>query len=164
MDTPQYMDPMILALVAAAIAFVALLITIITSVRQRSLLKRYRLLLSGATGRDLDQLLLDQAALLERQQQEIADLKQQVTALAENAKLHIQKTATVRFNAFPDTGSDLSFAIAVLDANDNGFVLSSLFGRSESRVYAKPIAAGKSTYQLSDEEKDALTRAMSQRS
>jgi hypothetical protein len=155
---------MILALVATAIALVALLITIITSIRQRSLLKRYRLLLSGATGRDLDQLLLDQAALLERQQQEITALKHQVTALAENAKLHIQKTATVRFNAFPDTGSDLSFAIAVLDANDNGFVLSSLFGRSESRVYAKPIAAGKSTYQLSDEEKDALTRAMSQHS
>ena len=62
----------------------------------------------------------------------------------------------VRFNAFKDVGSDLSFAIALLDRNDNGVVLNGLYGSDSSNIYAKPIKGGVSTYQLSDEEKYAL--------
>jgi hypothetical protein len=161
-DTPQYTDPMILAAAAILLALLALIMMLIISMRQRNLLKRYRLLLSGDTGKNLEQVLLDQDAAIQRQAQEITVLQQQVATLTENGKLHIQRIATVRFNAFPDTGGDLSFAIALLDAYNNGFVISSLYGRNESRVYAKPIASGKSTYQLSDEERDALNRAMAQ--
>ncbi len=65
----------------------------------------------------------------------------------------------VRFTAFDDPGRDLRFAIALLDEESNGLVLSSIFGRSESRVYAKPIVRGESSYFLSDEEKAALVQA-----
>ena len=65
----------------------------------------------------------------------------------------------VRFNAFSNTGSDLSFAVALLDDHDNGVVFCSLFGRSESRVYAKPISKGESSYLLTAEEKEALQKA-----
>jgi hypothetical protein len=68
----------------------------------------------------------------------------------------------VRFNAFEDTGSDLSFAVALLDADYNGVVLSSIFGRNESRTYAKPVVAGQSSYFLTNEEKEALDMARKQ--
>lgn len=71
----------------------------------------------------------------------------------------IQKIGVVRFDAFPDVGGEQSFALALLDSNMNGFVISSLFGRSESRVYAKEITRGNSHHSLSDEEKDAIRRA-----
>ena len=66
----------------------------------------------------------------------------------------------MRYNAFSDTGSNLSYSLAVLDENNNGVVLSSLYGREDNRSYAKPVENGKSTYQLSDEEKDVLEQVM----
>lgn len=156
------LDQMLVAVVAASLALIALIVTIITSVRQGKLLKRYRLLLSTGTNQDIEQLMLSQAAAIEQLQSDLAYLQRRVDTLGTEAKLHVQRVGMVRFCAFPDTGSDLSFAIALLDANDNGVVVSSLYGRSESRTYAKPIQGGKSTYQLSDEEKEAIAKAMGQ--
>ena len=68
----------------------------------------------------------------------------------------IQKVGIVRYNAFRDVGSDLSFAIALLDGNDTGVILNGLYGSDSSNIYAKPIKGGVSTYQLSEEEKYAL--------
>lgn len=153
-------DPVLIATGAAALALIALVITIIVAARQSKLLKRYSLILNGPVGQDLEQILLSQDQTIKQLQAELAQLQREVRTAAAEAKLHVQKVGTVRFCAFPDMGSDLSFAIALLDANDNGVVLSSLYGRNESRTYAKPIQAGKSTYQLSDEEKDAIARAI----
>lgn len=153
------LDPVLVASVAVALSVIALLVAITISVRQAKLLKRYRLLLNGPQGQDLEQLLLAQGTSIEQLQTGLTQLQQRVDTLGAEARLHVQKVGTVRFCAFPDTGSDLSFAIALLDANDNGVVISSLYGRSESRTYAKPIQGGKSTYQLSDEEKEAIRRA-----
>lgn len=157
------LDPVLIAVVALVVGFLALILIIVFAARQAKLLKRYRLLLNGNQGQDVEQLLLTQGAAIEQLQSELAQLQRRVDILGTEAKLHVQKVGTVRFCAFPDTGSDLSFAIALLDAGDNGVVLSSLYGRSESRTYAKPILAGKSTYQLSDEEKEAIARAMGQK-
>ena len=75
----------------------------------------------------------------------------------------IQRVGFVRYNAFDDIGSDLSFSIALLDGKSDGFVMSNIYARDESNVYAKPIRSGKSTYQLSLEEKEAVENAMSGR-
>ncbi len=71
----------------------------------------------------------------------------------------LQKVGIVRYNAFDDTGGDQSFALCVADANGNGVVMSSLYRRNESRVFAKPLAAWASSYTLSDEEGRAIGRA-----
>jgi len=70
----------------------------------------------------------------------------------------IQKVSIIRFNPFKDTGGDQSFAIALLDSEDNGLIISSLFARQGTRVYSKPIKNGKSKYPLSKEELEALKR------
>ena len=66
----------------------------------------------------------------------------------------------VRFNPFEDTGGNQSFALALLDRNGDGFVVSSLHARAGTRVYAKAVAAGKSEAALSDEEAEALRLAL----
>ncbi|AUS98489.1 hypothetical protein CDQ84_09595 [Clostridium thermosuccinogenes] len=68
----------------------------------------------------------------------------------------VQKVGVVRYNAFEDVGSDLSFSVALLNGNNDGIVLSSIYSRDNSIVYAKPITAGKSKYTLSAEELQAL--------
>lgn len=72
----------------------------------------------------------------------------------------LQRVGMVRFKAFEEVGGDLSFSLAVLDDRFNGLILTNLFGREESRMYAKPIAAGKSSYPLSSEEQEALSKAL----
>ena len=70
------------------------------------------------------------------------------------------RVASVRFRAFEDMGGDLSYAVALLDANNDGVIFSSIFAREDSRSYIKPIKNGSSDYPLSDEEKDVLKEAM----
>ena len=73
----------------------------------------------------------------------------------------IQKVGVIRFNPFADTGGDQSFAVALLDAEGNGVVLSSLHGRADTRIFAKSVQAGRSKHALSDEEQDAIRKALS---
>ena len=91
---------------------------------------------------------------------ELDELEQRHQAMREQMKGCVQKVKLMRYNAFSDTGSNLSYSLAVLDENNNGVVLSSLYGREDNRSYAKPVENGKSTYQLSDEEKDVLEQVM----
>lgn len=144
----------------ALIAIISLITSIVLARRQRKLLHRYKKLLNGPVEQDLEKLLLEQAAALERLSDDVARLAESNDQLNRAARGFVQKTGVIRFNAFEDTGSDLSFSIALLDGNDNGFVLSSLYGRNESRTYAKPVRGGKSTYPLSHEEEIALAQAL----
>jgi hypothetical protein len=154
------LDSTMIALVAAGCALFAVVIALTLSIRQSRLLKRYRKLLNGTSSQDLEQRLIEQATHLEQNELALQVMVRQVEALHQNSNVHLQKVATLRFNAFPDVGSDLSFSIALLDAHNNGIVLSSLYSRNESRVYAKPITAGKSTYSLSEEEKAVILQAI----
>jgi hypothetical protein len=70
------------------------------------------------------------------------------------------RVGPVRFNPFEDTGGNQSFALALLDGNGDGFVVSSLHARAGTRVYAKSVARGASDAALSDEEGEALRQAM----
>ena len=81
------------------------------------------------------------------------------TRLSAAQGLSSQKISLVRFNPFGDTGGDQSFSLAVLDAHDSGYVLTSIHGRQGTRVYVKPIDFGDSKYPLSDEERQALNQA-----
>jgi len=75
-------------------------------------------------------------------------------------KFSIQKVGIVRFNPFKEVGGNQSFSIALLDGNDNGIVITSLYTREGNRVYGKPIKRGQSEYLLSEEEKEAIAKAM----
>jgi hypothetical protein len=78
-----------------------------------------------------------------------------------NAKLRksVRGLETIRFNPFPDQGSNQSFAIGMLNEEGDGLVLSSLYSRERMSVFAKPIKRGGSEYGLSEEEKKVLEKA-----
>lgn len=72
----------------------------------------------------------------------------------------IKKIGIVRYNAFRDTGSDLSFALALLDDNNNGVVLNGIYSREMSNIYAKSVENGVSKYTVSEEEQEAIQKAI----
>lgn len=94
---------------------------------------------------------------VEKQNMEIKNLISFINKGMENC---IQKIGIVRYNAFKDTGSDLSFALALLDENNNGVVLNGIYSREMSNIYAKPIENGKSSYTISEEEREAIQKAI----
>ncbi len=83
------------------------------------------------------------------------------------AKIQTQTLKTVykkcgiyRYNAYKDTGSDLSFTLALLNEKNDGVVLNGIYSRETSNIYAKPVINGNSAYKMTDEEKEAIKRAM----
>lgn len=72
----------------------------------------------------------------------------------------IQKVGIYRYNAYKDTGSDLSFTLAMLDEKNNGVVLNGIYSRDMSNIYAKPVENGNSQYKMTEEENEAVKRAM----
>jgi len=72
----------------------------------------------------------------------------------------IRNVGLVRFSPFHDTGGDQSFALALLDSQGDGVVVTALHSRSDSRLYAKPVERGASHYSLTPEEREAMDRAL----
>ena len=87
-------------------------------------------------------------------------ISQELESLKREGKLSIQKVGVVRFNPFSEVGSDQSFSIALLDGNDSGVVITSLYSREGNRTYGKPVKNGQSEYLLSAEEREAIEKAI----
>ncbi|MGA2910318.1 MAG: DUF4446 family protein [Candidatus Microgenomates bacterium] len=90
---------------------------------------------------------------------EIKEIVKRIDYLEEDGKLHIQKVGLVRFNPFKELGGDHSFSLAILDSLDSGVVITSLHTRDRTRVYMKDVKKGKSSFELSVDEKRALSNA-----
>jgi hypothetical protein len=90
---------------------------------------------------------------------EIGDLIKRINFLEKDGKIHIQKVGLLRFNPFRELGGDHSFCLAILNGEDSGVVITSLHTRDRTRVYMKDIKKGKSSTELSIEEKKVLASA-----
>lgn len=98
---------------------------------------------------------------IEQLEKTLGELSKSFEEVKHAMKKALVKVGVVRFNPFHETGGDQSFAIALLDEYNTGFVIMSHYMKDHNRVYAKPIIKGVSEYMLSDEEKEAMARAMS---
>lgn len=123
-------------------------------------LKVYRGLLKGTQGENVEGILRELVERMGRMGREMDDLRTFIEDVHAASQQHLQGVGIVRFNAFDDTGGSQSYAIALLDGKGDGVVLSSLYGRDESRTYAKPIIGGSSQYSLSKEEEAAIRQAL----
>jgi hypothetical protein len=150
-----------IAVVLLGAAVVALAVWVAMLQRSASALRRrLRAVFEGAGEKGLDQILdglLRATQTTGARVDALSSLQKDLEAVLRRA---VQRVGVVRFNPFPDAGGDQSFALALLDAEGNGLVISSLHGRTETRVFAKAVASGRSRHALSAEEQDAIDRAL----
>ncbi len=85
--------------------------------------------------------------------------EERVARLESRQRRALQHVGLTRFDAFEEVGGQQSFAIAVMDEDRNGFVLSSVYSRADVRVYAKSLEGGQSSHPLTAEERRALATA-----
>ena len=118
------------------------------------------MLVNGATGEDLENIIADNIAQMNELVVKNNKIDEDYAAMRNLFEKSLQKIAVYRFSAFHDMGGDMSYAVAMLDHNNNGVIFSSIFGRQESCTYVKPVENGISKYPLSEEENKVLQEAM----
>lgn len=147
--------------VLAALVLVLLVVVIVQGIRLGRAVRAYRDLVRDADGgRSLHDLLSGYAAAMERATERMDQIESAHGVIEGRTRRSLQHIGLVRFNPFEDTGSDQSFAIAMLDDQRDGVVLSSLHGRANTRVFAKPVTGGASQHHLSEEESQAIRIAL----
>lgn len=90
---------------------------------------------------------------------DLSDMRRRLAALEAANAGALQNVGFVRFNAFPDVGSELSYALAVVDGRGDGFLVSSIYSREEVRTYAKAVSGFETDKETSEEERRALAIA-----
>ncbi|MGH4121435.1 MAG: DUF4446 family protein [Clostridium sp.] len=150
-----------ITLVLMIFVLILIIIIITTYVSLNKLENKYRKLMRGVNNKNLEDMIISYLDKIDGVKEENVVMKQMYEEISGELKTCVQKTSTIRYRAFDDVGSDLSFSIALLDGNNNGVILTSIYGRNESTTYAKPIDKGISRYDLSEEENKVLKDAIS---
>ncbi len=155
-------DQLTLALaILAGVALLSLLMTIIFAMRLRKLRREYAILRSEeGDERDIFAVVGRSIRKIDAADKRLDALTEALEAHAAIARFAIQKFGMVRYNAFEEMGGNLSFSLALLDDHGDGVVLTSISGRTEARIYAKPVKSLESSHNLSDEEREAIASAV----
>ena len=149
-------------LLAMAVVMIILLIAVIAMMIRFSILnKRYKNFMKKlGNGKDLQEDLENYMYKVNRVEEQNGEILGKVKNIEEDLTKCIQKVGIVRYSAFKDTGSDLSFTLALLDENNDGVVLNGIYSREMSNIYAKPVKNGQSSYTISEEESQAIQKAI----
>lgn len=147
----------LIIIILLAILFIWMIVLQILLSKTR---KKMKLFLKGKKVKDFEEVITEQINRMKETDKDIKNLSDWNDKLQKICDISITKVGVVRFNPFKDTGGDQSFVIALLDSKNNGLVLSSLHSREGTRMYTKPIENGVSTYNLTDEEQEAIAKAI----
>ena len=140
---------------------VLIIITITNMIMLTKTNKKYlQFMKKLGNGNNLDEMLKTYLRDVREIKQDNAEIKAYYTKLDNDIASCVQKVGIVRYNAFRDVGSDLSFSIAILDSYNDGVIITGIYSRHDSTTYAKPIDKGISRYQLSEEELHVLNEAI----
>ena len=135
---------------------IALVLGIFWVISTERRLKRFFM---GKKAKDLEDTIVILENNITRLNKAKNEMEKEIIAINTKLKKSIRGLETIRFNPFPDQGSNQSFAVGMLNEEGDGVVFSSLYSRDRMSVFAKPIKNNKSPYELSAEEKEALMKA-----
>lgn len=144
--------------VITIVLLVGFLVVLISNIKLNNRYKNFMKKLGN--GKNLEEDLENFMYKVDRVEKQNAEITNFCKNLDEDISKCIQKVGIVRYSAFKDTGSDLSFAVALLDEKNNGVVFNGIYSREMSNIYAKPVENGNSKYTLSNEEIEAIDKAI----
>ncbi len=153
-------DPGYLILGLAVITLILFITVIICLVKMGQLYRRYDLFMRGKDAETLEDLLIKQSEDINLLKIEDKTNKENIRAINRNIRASFQKLGLVRYNAFQGMGGNLSFAIALLDYTNSGFVLNSVHSREGCYMYLKRVDRGQTEVLLGSEEREALEQAL----
>lgn len=151
----------ILEIVILVINVMLLILYVLNCMKLSKLRKNYASFMTKlGKGENINDMLVEYVKKVDEVKTENQEIIEYYKKLDNKSRDYLKKIGLVRYNAYKDTGSNLSFALAILDDKNNGIVLNGIYARDTSNIYAKPIKEGKCEYALSKEETEAIEKAI----
>lgn len=151
-------------IIGLLIIMLLLFIIVISLIRSiNKLEKKYRRMMRGVNNKNLEELINSKLDEIDIAIENSKQALNKCEVIKEEIKGCVNKIAIMRYKAFPDVGSDLSFSIAILDSYNDGVLITGIYAREDSTTYAKPVDKGISRYELSEEESYVLNEAINKK-
>lgn len=155
-------DYVLLAVIG--VSLILFIMLIIVMVKQSKLNKKYKLFMTGATGENLETVVTERFAEVDEIKKSISTIKTHLGKVDETLLITYQKIGIVKYDAFKEMGGKLSFALALLNDANDGFIINSMHSSREGcYTYVKEIIKGESFVVLAEEEAEALKLAIRSR-
>lgn len=153
-------DPAIWILILLFLVILLIILIIVQMVNTSKLKKRYESFLMGKDGKSLEKHFVSVFSDIDKLKISNKNNSDLIKVIKKNLLSTYQKMGLVRYDAFRETGGQLSFALAMLDDEDNGYLINSVHSSEGCYTYAKEIVEGTSLIDLGEEEQEALDKAM----
>lgn len=144
----------------AAVVLLLLILTIVNIVQMSKLKKSYKAFMGGKNAKTLEETLIKRLKQVDDLLEANAENAKSIRNLFSDMQHTYQKMGLIKYDAFQEMGGKLSFSLAMLDVRNNGFIINAMHTREGCYTYIKEIVDGNSIIVLSEEEKEALNRAM----
>ena len=130
--------------------------------RLSGMIKKYRCLIKGLSENNVEDLMVSYSEEMDKVKKELeGNIENRLCELEKRMPSTLRNVGMISYNAFENMGNNMSFSMAALDDKKNGFVLTGIYTRENSYVYLKEVIGGQSQKELSKEEKEALSKALS---
>ena len=153
-------DPALILILMMALMIFVLLYLVNVSIKLTRFMKRYRIFMKGKDAVSLEKAFAQKFLEVDRLIEICKNQALEINRLKDILARTTNKIGIVKYDAFPDVGGKLSFALAMLDESNSGFVLNAIHSREGCYTYVKEIVKGESYIVLGQEEKEALRQAV----
>ena len=153
-------DPGIIIIFVLGVLLIVLIYMIKISMKMSRFMKKYKMFMRGMDGASLERAFAARFNQMDILEENSRNHMEEIRRLKEIQNLTLNKYAIVKYDAFKEMGGKLSFALAMLDKENNGFVLNAIHSREGCYTYIKEIVKGESYVVLGEEEKEALRQAV----
>lgn len=144
----------------AVICLISIILLIITLCKLKGLRRRVDALTRGKDTESMEDIMLNFFERIESLEDAEQKMHRDIREIKENLKITYQKTGLVKYDAFREMSGALSYSLALLDKENNGVLISSMYSREGCYTYAKDIVNGECKINLSEEEAEALKQAV----
>ncbi len=152
-------DPGLLLYSALILIVIGFVLIVVLFIRQNALFAKYRSFMRGRGGRNLEEMLRTRLDEIDKLKENDIYISKRFKDLEESINKSYQKCGIVKYDAFREMGGKLSFAYAMLNDENSGFVINSIHSREGCYTYVKEIIKGESFIPLSEEEQEAFELA-----
>lgn len=143
-----------------ALVILLLILAVANMMQIKSLSRKYDCFMRGKDAETMEDVILDEMDELRSLRAEDRANKDSIRSLNRNFRASFQKYGVVKYNAFKGMGGNLSFAFAMLDYTNSGFILNCVHSREGCYLYIKEVDMGKTDIVLGNEEQEALEQAL----
>ena len=155
-------DPFYLFAALFVLQLILIVLLIILNSRYRHLQRSYSAFMRGKNGKNLEKSIFKKFEEIDEISELVKENGQEIKKIAKKMEGHYQKAGIVKYDAFHEMGGNLSFALTMLDANDNGWIFNAMHSREGCYTYIKEIVKGESYIELSEEEQQCLEKTIYQ--